>query len=285
MQMFIIAADNSLAKGAMTMNNYKSYFGFTKEPFSQDIKKDELYPLPAQQATVQRIQYAISIAGVCVITGEVGSGKSTSLRYAASQLHPSLYRVIPVVASTGSNLEILRQVCYSLDIECKSTSVAVLSKTIRGAITEITQKKQIPVLIIDEAQLMRLEVFAQMHTICQFEMDSKPAIAIILSGQNILIDKLQYHTSRPLASRVVGRSHLEGLKSKEMAEYLKHHLEVAGIKEQLFSDEAMLAIHQGSGGMLRKANLLARGSLIAAAKDRCNVVSAEHVRVASTELI
>ncbi len=70
-----------------------------------------------------------------------------------------------------------------------------------------------------------------------------------------------------------------------MTGYLKHHLEIAGVKEQLFSDEAILAIHQGSGGLLRKANLLTRGSLIAATKEKCKVVSAEHIRIASTEIM
>jgi type II secretory pathway predicted ATPase ExeA len=70
-----------------------------------------------------------------------------------------------------------------------------------------------------------------------------------------------------------------------MAGYLKHHLEVAGIKEQLFSDEAMTALQQTSGGMLRKTNLLSRGSLMASAQEQCRVISAEHVRIAATELI
>ena len=70
-----------------------------------------------------------------------------------------------------------------------------------------------------------------------------------------------------------------------MAAYIKHHLQIAGIKEQLFSEEAVLAIHQGSGGLLRRANFLAKGALIAAAAEQCKVVSAEHVRMASTEII
>lgn len=78
---------------------------------------------------------------------------------------------------------------------------------------------------------------------------------------------------------------MEGLKHKDMAGYIKHHLQVAGIKDQVFSDEAILAIHQGSGGLLRRANLLAKGALIAAAHEKCTVVSAEHVRMASTEVI
>jgi len=156
--------------------------------------------------------------------------------------------------------------------------------TIRETVSEIAKRRQVPVLIIDEASLLRIEVFAQLHTLGQFEMDSKPVLPIILAGQNNLLDKLMYITSRPLASRVIGRSHLEGLRRKDMAGYLKHHLEIAGIKEQLFSEEATLAIHQGSGGLLRRANLLAKGSLIAAAREKCTVVSAEHVRMASTEI-
>ena len=63
------------------------------------------------------------------------------------------------------------------------------------------QRGQTPVLIIDEASLMRLEVFAQIHTLSQFDMDSKPLLPIVLAGQNNLVDKLMFHTSRPLASR------------------------------------------------------------------------------------
>jgi general secretion pathway protein A len=141
------------------------------------------------------------------------------------------------------------------------------------------------VLIIDEASLMRLEIFAQLHTLSQFDMDSKPLLPIVLAGQNNLVDKLMFHTSRPLASRIIGRSHLEGLKYKDMAGYIQHHLKIAGSKDQLFVDEAILAIHQGSGGLLRRANLLAKGALMAAANEKCQLVSPEHVRMAATEIM
>ncbi len=86
-------------------------------------------------------------------------------------------------------------------------------------------------------------------------------------------------------SRVVGKTHLQGLKLKDMTGYINHHLEIAGVKDHLFSDEAVLAIHQGSGGLLRRANALARGSMVAAAKEKCSLVTAEHVRLAATELL
>jgi type II secretory pathway predicted ATPase ExeA len=261
------------------------YFGFTREPFAPDLRVEELYQTPALLATTERLLYAVRLGAVSLVTGEVGSGKSTCLRYAMSKLHPSQYKVISVIASTGSMIEMLRQICISLDVSHTINSMSKLAKIIRDLVLETAQKREVPVLVIDEANLMRLEVFAELHTLCQFEMDSKPLLPLILVGQNNLLDKLMYHTSRPLASRVIGRSHLEGLKVKDMAGYLKHHLEVAGVSEQLFSDEAILAIHQGSGGLLRRANYLAKGALIAAAAEKCRVVAAEHVRIASTEII
>ena len=262
----------------------RHFFAFTKEPFTSDIKVEDLYHTAALEGMKERFLYAVNLGALSVITGDVGSGKSTALRYASSFLHPSQYQLISVVASTGSIKEVLKQICMALDIEWGSTSLAKLMRTVRGAVMEIGKRKQVPVLIIDEGSLLRIEVFAQLHTIGQFDMDSKPLLPMILAGQNNLLDKLSYITSRPLASRIIGRSHLEGLKQKDMEGYLKHHLEIAGIKEQLFSDEAILAIHQGSGGLLRRANLLAKGALIAAARERCMVVSAEHVRLASTEI-
>jgi general secretion pathway protein A len=267
------------------MQNYKNYFGFEKEPFGQDIRVQDLYPLPGLQALYDRFLYAVHLAAVSVITGEVGSGKSTSLRYASSKLHPSEYKIIPVLANTGTVIEVYRQITLALSAETTASSISRVTKLIRSLIAEIAARKERPVLIIDEAHLLRLEVFAQIHLITQFEFDSKPILSIVLCGQSSLIDNLLYYTSRPLASRVVGKTHLEGITLKQMQGYLNHHLEIAGVKKSLFSEEAVVAIQQGSGGLLRRANILARGALIAASSENTSLVSAEHVRIASTEIM
>ena len=160
-----------------------------------------------------------------------------------------------------------------------------MTSLIKKEIIELIDgRKMKVVLVIDEASLMRLEVFSELHTICQFHKDSKPWLPIILAGQSNLIDKMMYRTSAPLASRIIARSHLEGLDRQGMQQYLEHHLSLAGVKMNLFEDAAVTAIHQGSGGLLRKANHLARGSLIAAAKEKSKSVTAEHVRLAATEI-
>jgi len=121
-----------------------------------------------------------------LVTGEVGSGKSTALRFAMSRLHPSEYRLLWVTATGGSILELYRQIALEMEVETASFSRAVLTRTIRKSILELAfGKKQKVVLLIDEASLLRLEVFAELHTLMQFEGDSKPLLPMVLAGQNI----------------------------------------------------------------------------------------------------
>jgi general secretion pathway protein A len=265
---------------------YRTFFGFTREPFLSELKVEEILKTEAVLAVADRVDYAIRLGAMALITGEVGSGKSTALRFAISRLHPSEYRLLWVTAGGGSILELYRQIAWELEVETPSYGRASLTRIIRKCILDLVfAKKQKVVLLIDEASLLRLEVFSELHTLTQFEGDSKPILPIILAGQNNLLDKLYWRTSLPLSSRVVARSHLEGVNRQGMEDYLNHHLRLSGLSHSVFSEQAITAIHQGSGGLFRKANHLARGALIAAAAEKCQQVSAEHVRLASTELI
>ena len=267
------------------MLDYKHYFGFSQEPFAQNIPVSKLYSLPGLNELMERFKYVVDLRSIGVITGEIGSGKSTSLRFATSKYQTAEYKLASVIAHSGTMTEFIKHISYALGVEVMSASIAGLIKSLRTAIQELNNRKQIPILVIDEAHLLRSDVFAQIHTLVQFKFDSESVMPVILCGQNLLLDKLLYHSSRALASRVVGRSHLETLNLEAMTGYINHHIEIAGIKEQLFSEEAITAIHQGSGGLLRKANLIAKGALLAAAKKDSRIVLPEHVRIAATEVI
>lgn len=269
----------------MNASGYRSFFGLRREPFSANLELDGILKTPDLLAANERLLYAIRLGAMALVTGEVGAGKSTALRWAAGQLHPSQYRVLWVTASAGSILELYRQLLSELDINTASSSRAVLTRLIRGQIVELAaNKRQQPVLIIDEASLLRLDVFAELHTISQFEGDSKPWLPIILAGQNNLADNLLYRSAAPLASRIVARSHLASVDRQGMEDYLIHHLKRTGLKNNPFEPAAVTAIHQGSGGLFRKANNLARGAMLAAANDKSLTVTADHVRLASSEL-
>lgn len=260
-------------------------WNLSREPFASDIPVDKLFPLPRLKPFLERFQYAVSLGASTVITGEVGTGKSTSLRYAASHLHPSQYRLLSIIATTGSMVELLRQICFAFGAPPLSSSSAKLYQLVRDLLRAVAEKKQTPVLIVDEAHLLRTEVFAQLHLVSQDLFDVRSLLPIVLSGQPILIDKLLYHTCRPFASRVLGRTDLLALQLEDMKGYLRHHLQLAGATKDLLSEDAMLAIHQGSGGLLRRAGALTRGALLAAAQESAPLVAAEHVRIASTEIL
>lgn len=266
-------------------NRYKLFFGFEKEPFRSDIQADEILQTPQLVAAKSRFEYSTGLGAVYLITGEIGSGKSTTVRYLLTGLHPSEYRIIYVTATTGSILELYRLILHELGIKLAGMSRAKMTTQIKREVLDlINGKKMNAVLVVDEASLLRLEVFCELHTLCQFEMDSKPYLPLVLAGQSSLIDKLMYPGSMPLASRVVAKSHFTGEDREQMKIYILHHLNIAGMKTMLFDDNAVTAIHQGSGGIFRKANHLARGALIAAAMEKQKTVNAEHVRIAASEI-
>lgn len=265
--------------------NYRAFFGLSRDPFTPDLALDAILKTKDLTAVHERILYTVGLGAIALVTGEVGAGKSTALRWVSGQFHPSKFKILWVTATSGSILEVYRQLLAELDVHSASSSRAILTGQIRSQITNLAQtRKQQPVLIIDEASLLRLDVFAELHTLTQFEGDSKPYLPMILAGQNNLADNLLYRTAIPLASRIVARSHLREVNREGMENYLAHHLKIAGLKHSPFDEQAITAIHQGSGGLFRKANHLARGALLAAAGEKSQVVTAEHVRLASTEL-
>lgn len=266
-------------------SSYRQYFALQKEPFAADIPRKQILVTPSLSAVQDRFNYTLRLGAVALVTGEIGSGKSTALRYCVGGLHPSECRVLFVTASSGSILELYRQILAELGIENAGASRAKMTRRIQQEVLELALGKKMKLaLVIDEASLLRLEVFAELHTLTQFEQDSKPYLPIVLAGQANLIDNLSYRGSQPLASRVVARCHLKGIDQSTMESYLRHHLAIAGVDRMLFDETAVTAIHQGSGGLYRKANHLARGAIIAAAKSDCAMVSAEHVRLAATEI-
>ena len=268
------------------MNNYRVYFGFKKEPFDSNIEPKDLLKLPSMIAVKERIDYISNIDGVMVVTGDVGCGKSTSLRWSISHYHRSNYLILNVVAHGGAIIEFYRQISTALGNDLISNSRNTIINSIRNIITDIAQtKKQKIILIVDEAQLLRPEVFAELHILTQFNNDSQNFMSIVFAGQINMLDKLAYRGCKPLASRVIARAHLTGVNREQIEEYLNHHTKIAGIKNNLFEQNAITAIQQGSGGVLRKVNFLAKGGLVAAATENKDVVNAEHIRIASTELL
>lgn len=262
------------------------YFGMGKEPFADSIASKDLLQLPGTLSVKRRMDYILDTGGIMLVTGDVGSGKSTAIRWSLDQYHKSEIDCCYVVASSAPCTELYKQLCWGMHVNIRGGNRGLLLKSFKDAVTDnLLKKKSKTIVVIDEASLLRLDVFAELHTINQFDFDSAKRFSLVLAGRNPLVEKLEFRTSLPLASRVMARSHLSSLDEEEMKSYIAHHLKICGVKEGLFNQNAMTAIWQGSGGLLRRANLLAKGSLVACMEEKKNQVDEEHVRLASTELI
>jgi type II secretory pathway predicted ATPase ExeA len=121
------AENCGLQKGEPMINtNYRSFFGLKKEPFGADISINEILKTAELIDVKQRFDYVIRLGAIGLVTGEVGSGKSTAIRYAAEHLHPSEYKSLYMTASSGAIMEFYRQLVNELDIHIKTNSKAMM---------------------------------------------------------------------------------------------------------------------------------------------------------------
>ena len=120
---------------------YRAFFGLTRKPFAADLPLDAILKTEDLLAVQQRIAYTVDLGAIALVTGEVGAGKSTALRWIAGQLHPSKYKPLWVTATSGSILEVYRQLLAELDIRTASSSRAILTGMIRSQILNVVQRK------------------------------------------------------------------------------------------------------------------------------------------------
>ncbi|MFH1728872.1 MAG: AAA family ATPase, partial [Pseudomonadota bacterium] len=201
------------------------------------------------------------------------------------KLNGKIYEA-PLIAGSGSVIDFYEQMALALNVDHVSRRRPTLLKAIRSTIEDlILSQKQRIIIVIDEANLLKPEILFELHTLFQYQLDSQIHISMLLAGQASLLDHLMLRSCAPIASRVIAKTHLSPINKEQMEQYLKHHLQVAGCSSMLFAKDAITAIFQGSGGLLRKAGSLARGGLITAAADKQNEVTPEHVRIAASELM
>ncbi len=262
---------------------YRKHFGLTRQPFAKDLDPADFFPSAAAQELEVRLRYLLDLRGIGLITGEVGSGKTSICRKVASSLHSGLFRVFYVPLSTGNVLDMYKTIAWELGLPVER-SRAALFRTIRLEITRLCiEAKTKPVLIVDEAQHLRSEVLEDLRLLTNYDMDSQNRLTLLLVGHAELRRRLSMAAHEALSQRVVVRHHVGGLARDELPAYLAHLLHLAGIDVPLFEPPALEAVFQATNGLPRKVNLLAHYALSAAALANARIVSPEHVQAALPE--
>lgn len=251
---------------------FEAFFGFKKSPFSLNPDPQQLFESAAWTHVRARLQFLVDHRGVGLFTGEVGSGKSTAARTLLSTLNPNLYKTIYLHWTSGSASDLLRLLARELDLEPARNRGDLVTQISETVLRLNKTKKQHPLLILDEAQLLRHEVLELLPLLLNYEMDSCQYLTLLLVGQPLLRRTLSLQIHEPLRQRVAVHYHLEGLSREELDAYVAHQLKTSGVKQPLFDDTARQALYQATKGILRKVNKLCLTALRLAATRKSNVV-------------
>ncbi len=262
---------------------YRKAFGLTRHPFEKDIEPTKLFASQAAAELEARLNYLLQLRGIGLVTGEIGSGKTSICRKVATSLNTGLYKVFYVSLTTGNVTDIYKSIAWDMGLATER-SLAALYRSIRQEVNRLCLDSKIrPILIIDEAQYLRNDVLENLRLLTNYEMDSQNRLCMIFVGQAELRRRLSMAVHEPLAQRLVVRYHISGLTREELPRYLKHRLQLAGTELDLFDPSALEALFQATNGLPRKLNLLAHLSLNIAALQQAQTVSTEHIQLAVEE--
>lgn len=264
---------------------YLNYFGLAESPFSIAPDPQYLYMSARHREAMAHLSYGLSQGGCfIVLTGEVGTGKTTLCRNLLADL-PDNVDVALILNPSINRRELLETVCDELKIDCSEhQSKKKMLDSINEYLLAAYAENRHTVLIVDEAQLLSRAVLEQVRLLTNLETNKSKLLQIILIGQPELNDVLSRNDLRQLAQRVTARYHLSALAKDEIQDYVNFRLGVAGCKKPLFSAQALKRLHQLSGGIPRKINVLADHALLATYAKSQPIVDSKTVKKSADEV-
>ena len=244
---------------------YTQFYNLKEKPFNNNPDPRFFYPSPKHQEALDRLLYAINEhKGFVVITGEIGSGKTTVCRTLLSKLGNK--KEIAMVTNTHLNAkELLMSILEDLNVPYKTgTKIKLLSQLNDYLIKKMEDGEDV-VLIIDEAQNLTPSVLEELRMLSNLETDTAKLIQIILMGQPQLRAKLKLKELEQLKQRVAVHYHLYPLTKEEMFGYVDSRLTIAsanGSLAHIFEPEALEVVYKFSKGIPRLINYACDSALL-----------------------
>lgn len=257
---------------------YEEYWGLNRLPFENVPDPDFIYLSSKHEEALMRLLYATkSQKGAAMLTGEIGCGKTTISRAFIKELSTDEYEVGLVANPMLSPIDFLKEIVYQLGCdktaETKSNLLRILNEQMMGNLNH--QKKT--VLIVDEAQAIEdVNTFEELRLLLNFQLNDRFLLNLILIGQPELKEKVA--KIQQLQSRIAIAYHLRPLDFQDTARYIIFRLKKAGMKNVMFTKEAIKKIFEYTMGVPRRINNICDLSLLVGYSSKAKVIDSKIIQ-------
>lgn len=252
---------------------YTTFFGLNEKPFSLIPDSESVYFSPGHLSAFSMLEFGVlEQAGITVITGEVGAGKTTLIRHLLSRIDYEQLEVGLVSTAHNSFGSLLRWIVGAFNIEASGDDDSELLKIIQAYLIDQYAKGKRTVVIVDEAQNMTSSDLESLRLLTNINADKHQLLQIVLVGQPELLSLFFAPNMSQLAQRVSAEYNLSALDLTDTLSYIRHRITAAGGERELFEVGAMLAVYYYSGGVPRIINTLCDGALVFAYGKGADVV-------------
>jgi len=265
---------------------YKEYYKLQKNPFQMTPDPTVFFASKGHKRALSYLQYGLSQGeGFIVVTGDIGTGKTTIVKSLMASLDPQTYIAKQLVTTHLQEHDLIEMICESFDLISRGLTKAALLNQFKAFLNSAHKLGRRVVLIVDEVQNLPTKTVEELRMLSNFQVDNQSLIQSFLIGQKEFITTIKQESMEQLRQRVIASCHLGPLKEEETKNYINFRMQAAGWSgNELFSDQALAVIHDLTEGVPRRINVFCDRILLFGFLEEIESFTEEHINIVADEL-